>query len=64
MPGFFYHENTGGAVCECRDTFIRKKKKSKECVCTNGFENKDNVCVHIDQCAKENVCGENEVKKP
>lgn len=50
----------GGAVCDCLDTFIRKKKKSKECVCADGFENKDGVCVDIDECADGNTCGENE----
>ena len=35
-------------------------KKSKECVCADGFENKDGACVDIDECA-ENPCGENEV---
>ena len=54
-------KNAGGAVCDCLDTFIRKKKKSKECVCADGFENKDGVCVDIDECADGNTCGENEV---
>merc|ERR1719487_2912864 len=48
----------GSYICDCLDTFIRVKK-SKECVCADGFEAKDGACVDIDECA-ENPCGENE----
>ena len=37
-----------------------KDKKTKECVCADGYENKDGECVDINEC-DDDPCGENEV---
>ena len=37
-------------------------KKSKECVCADGYENQDGACADIDECALADSCGENEVR--
>jgi len=50
----------GSFICDCLDTFTRVKK-SKECVCADGFENQDGSCADIDECALPDSCGENEV---
>ena len=51
--------NSGSFICDCLDTFV-KDKKTKECVCADGYENKDGECVDINEC-DDDPCGENEV---
>jgi len=49
----------GSYICDCLDTFV-KDPKTKECVCADGYENSDGVCVDINEC-DDDPCGENEV---
>ena len=50
----------GSYICDCLDTFIRPAK-SGDCVCADGFESADGVCVDINECSSESACGKNEV---
>merc|ERR1712176_61730 len=49
----------GSYICDCLDTFV-KDRKTKECVCADGYENQDGKCVDVDEC-EDNPCGEAEV---
>jgi len=49
----------GAFICDCLDTFI-KDPESGDCVCADGFENKDGKCADVDECATNPCTGENE----
>ena len=53
-----WNKFAGSYICDCLDTFV-KDPVSGDCVCADGFENKDGACVDIDECANS-PCGENE----